>query len=761
MDVNLNSVLAAFGIEDFNSKSLEGYDSHNFKIATATNNYVLKIYQFDETLLQELKAENDILIHLYEKLGDVVQKIFPTKKEQLILTFEENGKKYLARLLHYLEGTFLAEANQNETLIKNLGTFLAKMNLALKEKKSAIIKAKDNVWDLQQNHQSRKHLKFIDDPANRRVAHYFLMQYEEKVRPIENDLPKSIIQGDANDWNVLVNKNDICGLIDFGDMSYGPRINELAVCLMYVLMQKENLIETACQLVSAYHKILPLNSKEINALYYLIGTRLAVSIANSGYTKTLKPKSEYITISEKPAIHLMHQLIEINPIKFANEINSCLGFAIEENYNFKKDVERRHRHTSKALSITFEKPINMVGAAFQYMYDKEGNTYLDAYNNIPHVGHTHPAVVEVAQNQIAQLNTNSRYLSEVHLSYAEELLSHFPENLNKIFFVNSGSAANDLAIRMAWAYSQHKKILVMEHGYHGNTQIGIDISHYKFNRKGGEGKASYIEVAELPNTFTGKYTLNDGTAGKKYAEDLFSQLENNQSYIAAFIAEPIVGCGGQAPLAKGYLNEVYPFIRAQGGICISDEVQTGFGRLGDVFWGYELYDVVPDIVVLGKPIGNGHPLAAVVCTNEIAKAFETGMEFFSSFGANPVSCAIGHQVLKTIKEESLQTHAKQVGDYLLKQLKTLELKHDTIGEARGNGLFLGVELVLDKQSKNPNTQLAKTIKNKMKENGILIGTDGPYDNVLKIKPPLPFNKNNADQLVCTLDMLLSDKISSS
>jgi 4-aminobutyrate aminotransferase-like enzyme len=394
----------------------------------------------------------------------------------------------------------------------------------------------------------------------------------------------------------------------------------------------------------------------------------------------------------------------------------------------------------------------MSGATFQYMYDSYGNTFLDAYNNIPHVGHQHPRVVEAGQRQMAKLNTNTRYLYDQLAAYAEKLLSKFPVPLNKVFFVNSGSAASDLAIRMAQTFSGKQNIAVMEHGYHGHTRLGVDISHYKFGGKGGGGQKEFIYKAALTDTFRGEF--KDKNAGKKYASQFSNSLKIAEGQIAAFIAEPIVGCGGQVPLAPGYLKEVYPMIRKQGGVCISDEVQTGFGRIGTHFWGFEAQEVVPDIVVLGKPMGNGHPIGAVVTTDEIAEAFDNGMEFFSSFGGNPVSCAIGMAVLDVLEEEKLQQNASETGSYFMKLLMNLQKEFQVVGDVRGSGLFLGVEFVNDPVTLEPNTELAQIVKNKLRDSFILVSTDGPYDNVIKMKPPMCFNNDNALDVCATLKEVL-------
>ena len=388
----------------------------------------------------------------------------------------------------------------------------------------------------------------------------------------------------------------------------------------------------------------------------------------------------------------------------------------------------------------------MARAAFQYMYDRRGNAFLDAYNNIPHVGHSHPKVVAAGQRQMALLNTNTRYLYDVLPAYAEKLLAKFPPSLNKVYFVNSGSAASDLALRLARAHTGQETVAVMEHGYHGNTQNTIDISDYKFSHQKGQGQKAYILKVPIPDTYRGKYTDNSGSAGRAYAREAAAMVGQSPLPVAAFIAEPIVGCGGQVPLAKGYLKGVYEAIRKQGGVCISDEVQTGFGRLGDHFWGYEAQGVVPDMVILGKPMGNGHPMGAVVTTAAIAESFEKGVEFFSSFGGNPVSCAIGLSVLEVIEEEDLQANAKAVGDYYQLLFRELQAEYPSIGDVRGLGLFLGVELVKP-STLEPDTVLAHRVKNTLREQNILISTDGPHDSVLKTKPPLCFTKDNAGQVV--------------
>jgi ethanolamine-phosphate phospho-lyase len=447
------------------------------------------------------------------------------------------------------------------------------------------------------------------------------------------------------------------------------------------------------------------------------------------------PGNNYASVSEATAWSMLHKWLAINPRGAEAAFREAVGFPKHPVPALSAAIRRRHQHFSPILSLSYQQPLHLRGGAFQYLYDTAGHAILDAYNNIPHVGHCHPKVVAAGQAQLATLNTNTRYLYDLLPRYAERLLAHFPPSLNKVFLVNSGSAAADLALRLARAHTGQQQTMVVEHGYHGNTQLGIEVSDYKFSNTKGQGQADHILKVPIPDTYRGPYKLDEGTAGRQYAADAIAQLQQHATPIAAFISESIVGCGGQVPLARGYLQAIYPAIRAQGGVCIADEVQTGFGRLGDHFWGFEAQEVVPDIVILGKPIANGHPMGAVVCTSEIAASFERGVEFFSSFGGNPVSCAMGLAVLDVIEEEQLPANAKAVGDHYQSLLRSLQTQYPQIGDVRGAGLFLGVELVKP-PSLDPDPTLAKLLKNELRQRHILISTDGPYDSVLKTKPPL-------------------------
>ena len=416
----------------------------------------------------------------------------------------------------------------------------------------------------------------------------------------------------------------------------------------------------------------------------------------------------------------------------------------------------RRQHIGPSLSVAYEQPLNIVRGIMQYLYDEDERQYLDAVNNVCHVGHCHPAVVQAAQQQMEVLNTNTRYLHDSLVEYAKRLCETLPDELSVCYFVCSGSEANELALRLAKTHTGGTDVIVIDGAYHGNTSALIDISPYKYKGPGGAGAPDHVHEVVMPNVYRGPHR-DPGTAGEQYAEhvkEAVTDVSRKGEKLAAFFCESLLGCGGQIVLPDRYLQHAFHHVREAGGVCVSDEVQVGFGRVGTHFWGFETQGVVPDIVTLGKPIGNGHPLGAVVTTPEIAASFDNGMEYFNTFGGNPVSCAVGLAVLDVIEHEGLQEHALAVGDRLKVGLERLKEHHDAIGDVRGMGLFLGVELVTDRETQEPATMLARHVIEDLKCRGILLSTDGAFDNVLKIKPPLVFSQLNADLLVKTLDEVL-------
>lgn len=426
--------------------------------------------------------------------------------------------------------------------------------------------------------------------------------------------------------------------------------------------------------------------------------------------------------------------------------------------SFDDVMAMRKRYLTPALLTYYKKPIMIVEGFMQYVWDEKGTRYLDGIGGIVTVGvgHCHPYVTQKAVEQLQTLqHTTTIYLHPTIAEYGKALAETLPDGLDSCYFVNSGSEANDLAMTMARLYTGNYDIIALRNAYHGGSPstMGLTSHHtWKFNLPHSFG----IQHAICPDPYRGPFGRDDPDAGKKYAADVLNLIENGTSgAVAAFFAESIQGVGGAVVFPDGYLKEVYGIIRGHGGLCIADEVQSGFGRTGTKFWGFELQDVVPDIVTMAKSIGNGAPLAAVVTRREIAETLSKRIHF-NTFGGNPVSCAMGKAVLEVIENEHIQQNALEVGGRLKAGLEKLQSKHKLIGDVRGYGLMLGAELVKDRDTKEPATAECAHVFERAKELGLLVGKGGLYGSVLRIKPPMCITREDADFVVEVLDIALSE-----
>ena len=417
----------------------------------------------------------------------------------------------------------------------------------------------------------------------------------------------------------------------------------------------------------------------------------------------------------------------------------------------------RHEFVNPAIFHYYKKPITIVEGKAQYLFDESGRRYLDGFGGIVtvSVGHCHPEVVQAANRQNETINhTTTIYLNPQIALYAKELAAKMPGELKICYFVNSGSEANDLAVLMARAYTGNYDLIALRNAYHGGSPGTMALtSHHtwKFNVPHSFG----VQHARMPDTYRGPFGMDDPEAGKKYAADVGELVHFGTSgKIAGFIAESIQGVGGSVVFPDGYLQHAYAHARAAGGLCIADEVQAGFGRTGTHFWGFETQGVLPDIVTMAKGIGNGCPLAAVVTTPEIARAL-TSRIHFNTFGGNPVSCAQGRAVLRVIENEGLQANCLNLGAYLTAGFEKLAGKHSIIGEVRGKGLMLGVELVKDRTTKEPAKEECAAVFERCKELGLLIGKGGLWGNSLRIKPPMCIHRADADFMLEVMDQALA------
>ena len=960
-------------------KSLNSERDKNFLIyINSKPKYVLKISNSKESK-DFLNLQDYVLINLRKRAS--LNKRIPKKIHPSIKIYTDlNDRICYVRILSYIEGKMYASVKHNSLLEQSLGSLLGNLSKELQNlnKPSAFRKFE---WDPSNIHWISKEVKLFKG-VKKKIINNNINEHSIFVKKNINNLRFSLTHGDPNNYNLVVNKNTVIGLLDYGDMIYAPTINDLAISLSYALMNKDNLFSSLKDIITSYNKIFYISFDEIFSLMSLVKARLTITVVMAEKQRKKFPNNKYLSISESDAWKLLHKLDLINPYLFiflirefcnipitknyntvnnflkntsfsdildfninkvnksiiklskdsiftknyihkpiplTKKINSYLeesdskigiGLYIEKrnvykgsnyisqfskfsrrdthlgidifakvgtiirspyqgrvfilkdnafeydygptlilehkindsdrfytiyghlskkclknlkigqkikrgeiiaeigNYpingnwpphlhfqialhlmgekdnfpgvsedillnlwtkispnpnlilgmpnsffqnkeNFKNILLKRNKLISKSFSVSYDKPLHMLEAKNQYFYDENGREYLDCVNNISHVGHSHPKIHEAMVHQNLKLNTNTRYLYKIINDYSKKLLRTFPKNLDTIFFVCTGSEANDLAYRIAKNYTKSKDVLVMDNAYHGHTNTLIDISPYKFNGKGGSGKKNFVHIADMPDGLRGKWKYAEKDWIKQYISQVKLLVDNiykNNKKLSCFFAESILGCGGQVVLPHNYLNEVFKIIRKRKALCIIDEVQTGFGRVGNNFWAFEEHGVIPDIVTLGKPMGNGHPIAAVVTSKKIANKFNNGMEYFNSFGGNPVSLSIGNAVLDVIKNDKLQINAFITGEYFMKSLNKIKLKFPKlISEIRGRGLFLGIDFINKKNA--PNKKLANFIINKMRNKGILLSIDGPHNNVIKIKPPMCFNKDNVD-LVC-------------
>ncbi len=700
--------------------------------------------------------------------------------ERLAKLSDRQDRPCLMQALSFVPGQPLPDTGLNGPELRGQwGALAARVRTALRDFHHHGVRA-DKPWNLLQAPQSvRERIELL--PADRRsTVVAVLRDHEDAVAPLLSLLPRQVVHNDLNDHNLIVPDRSgepedassgqaapSLGVIDFGDITESVGIAELAVAGAYAMLDTARPVHALAELARGYAAIRPLDPLEIEVLLSLARLRLALSVSMSADQARREPDNPYLRVSETGAWNVLDYLDVVDHRAAAREIARALGVegprpsrpVVRPSTEVLRDA--RARLLGSGLSLSLPPGLEMVRGRGQYLFDRRGRPYLDLVNNVAHVGHCHPRVVEALARQSDVLNTNSRYLHRLRSEYAERLGATMPSGLDVCWFVCSGTEANELALRIARAATGRRDVVVLDGAYHGNSSAMIDLSPYKHGGPGGSGPPDWVHVAPSPDPYRGLFR-DSADAGSRYAEAVDEALAAAEARggAAALFAEALPGCGGQIVPPAGFLVQAFRYARSRGACAVADEVQTGFGRVGPAFWAFasdgaeDMEAVVPDIVTLGKPIGNGHPLGAVVCTRELADGFDTGMEYFNTFGGNPVSCAVGLAVLDVLTDEALPDSAAVVGQAFAAGLHTLEIRHDCIGDVRGRGLFLGVELVSDPESRIPDGDLARDVVEAMGSEGILISRDGPDHNVLKIKPPLCITREDATRVVDVLDGVL-------
>jgi 4-aminobutyrate aminotransferase-like enzyme/Ser/Thr protein kinase RdoA (MazF antagonist) len=983
--------------------ALPGDRDNNFQLRCPTGKkYVAKLMDVSCSK-QAVSFQVEALLHLRASNTNIVlPHVLPALSGEYFLPVRVKNEKRILWVLNWCDGQLLARFSpRHGELAHSFGTTLARLDSHLSNFTHPAMRD-GHRWELTRALDHEKRLGSISGDTQT-LARHALNQFESEFESASEKLRWGVVHNDANDYNVLVDVGidngsvspKVCGLFDFGDMSYQPVVCDPAIALAYLILDEVDPLRVCSDFLRGYTEVNPLTTDEIALLFTLIKARLAVSIAISSQRQLEELYDPYIVISQKPAIDaltrlsaiaddvatavfreacglpavahadqalawLQSQQATLEPVVahrdnfhridlsigslllgadpanaelarltrlIDNDMQSagvtvaygCYGeprgiydtpafgastyptterrtehlgvdifcapgtpvhapmkavvecvhnntgaldygplvilrhepdhcppiyslyghlawdsvsslkpgqalgtgeafarvgeplenggwtphlhiqlmldlLALNEDFPgvakpsdstfwralcpnpawILKDrtceeldgqpqsvqlQSQRQRLLGSSLSLSYKAPLHIVRGYRQFLYDSHARAYLDLYNNVAHVGHSHPRVVQAITQQTAMLNTNTRYLHDNIVRYAQRLTSKLPDELDTCFFVNSASEANELALRLAQTYTDRKDMLVMEASYHGHTSALVELSPYKYNGPGGRGASDWVHEVPMADDYRGRFRRAQRDAGTCYANMLNEVLVDAQASgrnVAGFIAETLPSVGGQIQFPAGYLAECYSHVRAAGGLCIADEVQVGFGRLGDCFWGFEGESVVPDIVVLGKPIANGYPLGAVITRREIADRFDNGMEFFSTFGGNPVACAAGLAVLAVLEEEQLQENARLNGALLTDGLRSLQKQYPIIGDVRGRGFFLGIELVRNPETLEPTAGEASYLVNRLRALGILTGTDGPLHNVIKLRPTMVTESRDVTVLLETLEQALKE-----
>jgi 4-aminobutyrate aminotransferase-like enzyme/Ser/Thr protein kinase RdoA (MazF antagonist) len=742
-----------FGL-DGKAKPLGSERDKNFHLVTDSGDqYVIKIANSAEDpaiIDMQLKA----LKHI-----EVVDPALPVPKVVLSKAgrmIEEvvsvDGRKHPVRVMTFLRGTVSDDEVCGGDLYRQMGKYLARTAKALRGFFHPIANY-EILWDIKHAANLRSHLSYVGDPVLHEQAKYFLDRFEKNVLPRIPQLRAQIVHNDFAPYNILVdetNHDNIVGIIDFGDLTHTSLIIDLATTIAASLREEGDPVNVAVQIVAGYNEITPLEDTELSVLFDLVGTRLMMLNVIASWRVTLHPENrDYIIGGVESTWKALKLWMDQDPEKVTRRFfRTCglweqKGSEIRNSESIPALMSRRESLLGPFAYLFYEQPLHIVKGEGVWLFDRDNNRYLDAYNNVPQVGHSHPHVVNKIAEQARLLNTSTRYLHEHVLSLAERITAKLPEPLSVCTFVCTGSEANELAWIMAKLVSGNEGALITNYSYHGSTYA-----------------TGQFSTENLPNGSLATHVRTFGAPTSNLAwskentriQSAISSLVDDGLKPAMCIVDTSFVSDGIFTSPDGYLQYLANETRAAGGLFVADEVQGGFGRFGKRFWGFEFDDVIPDIVTMGKPMGNGHPIAAVVTRPEIAEAVARDRGYFNTFGGNPVSCAAGLAVLDVIEQEGLQENAFKVGEYLIQGLEELQKAYPMLGRIHGSGLLLGADIITENNA--PDGNRANQIMNHMRQNGVLIGITGKDKNVLKIRPPLVFEGTHAGILLEALSKAL-------
>jgi len=693
-----------------------------------------------------------------------VPEIIPSKNNKSVeRVVDDAGNRHMLRLLTFLPGNVLMDVgtdNPKQTYY-NLGATMARLDLALRNFFHAEADNNHHLWDLSRCLQLRDSTHFISDPETRGLCEDILANARANVLPQLARTRHQVIHQDAHAGNVLVNPADhteITGIIDFGDMLYGSIVCEL-VPVADTYQAGDDPVQVLCDVSAGFDSVLPLEENEINLVYDMALLRVVMNVVIICARDALIQAGESVHLENTGHFdQILKTMVNTGRNEATRRLREACRFPVYSATNKADQVEagnqqqlfaKRENNLGK-LGHFYHRPLHFTRGRGAWLYTADGAGYLDSYNNVPQIGHSHPHVVKAIARQAAALNTNTRYICDVVADYAARLTESLPEHLNACVFVNSGSEANDFALQFTKFATGNNGALVMDDAYHGCTETSGHLSPEIYTA------VDYVECLQVPDMYRGPY-CDDDNAAELYANDAdraIQALSDREYRPAAFMVDTALCSNGVSAAPDGYFDLVAQKVQHAGGLVIADEVQAGLGRMGQ-FWGFKAVGLEHvDMITMGKPVANGHPLGVVILNKTLLNKFYEQTALFSTFGGNTVSCAAGMAVLDVIEREDLINKGNRVGDYFRAQLRELAERQPLIGDVRGRGMLIGLEFVTDRETKNPATSQTAELLEIMKDNHVLIGSEGPFKNILKMRPSFAWGKSEVDIFIRALDKSL-------
>jgi 4-aminobutyrate aminotransferase-like enzyme/Ser/Thr protein kinase RdoA (MazF antagonist) len=727
--------------------ALEGERDRNFRLDTADGRRLVLKFIDHEADDGVVDGQSAALAHLAEQNAQLpVPRVIRTLEGESIGVVQMAGShgddtavSCRARLVTYLPGRLMqdvgvgARTSPRNALLRSVGNHIAQLDRALVGFFHPAL-AQPIAWDVRRAPALLPVLAQVQSPAMRRALSTALDPIQQLLQQMRG-LRSQAIHGDCHGRNLLVNDaGDACvGIIDLGDMIHAPLVLEIAVTMAEFLTDGVASLDELPELLAGYTSTQPLERADVDVLYDLMAARIAVGVLIQTWREQNKPSAganNLADISAKAldalASHGKDRLTRqwLDAARIAS-VSVARGRVLGDL------VRRRHMALGANAELSYDQPLHLVRGEGVWVYTADGERLLDVYNNVPHVGHAHPTVVAAIANQAKRIASNTRYLDVRIIEYVERLTATLPSDLDACLFVNSGSEANDIAWRMAKSHTGHDGALVMKFAYHGITDAVTALSPAIC-----PNVPPHVEQLAAPSA-----------AAEADVADAIARLAARGHTPAALILDSALTSTGIFDPPPAWIAPIAAAVHNAGGLIIGDEVQFGLGRSGSDFWGFTRRGYHPDIVTLGKPVGNGYPLGVVITRRAILEKFQRDTGFFSTFGGNPVAAAAGLAVLEVLEKERLVENARTTGDYFISKLRKLAEKHDAIKDVRGSGLLIGAE-VADRVT-------AKRVVNGLRQRGVLIGSEGPLANVLKLRPPMPFRTEHADIVIAALTETLS------